>query len=156
MGQYVRFSLTGYVYFTDTTIDLSKQSSSFRKNLKSELVLGRDSLYGRQTSIVLSKIDGLDYIFYNDSSLRESMSYQLSIMVHTDLFDHNELDQFIHSALAKVLKRHKAGLVIFSSVSDEKYTNSKTVRLGSWYQYSERFGLKYIADKDFSSGKSGL
>ena len=156
MSQYVRFSLTGYVYFTDTTVDLSKQASSFRKFLKSELFRGRDSLYKSQTSVVLSKIDGLDYIFYNDSSLRESMSYQLSIMVHTDLFDHYELDQFIHSALAKVLKNHKAGLVIFSSVSDEKYTDSKTVRLGSWYQYSKRFGLEYKADKDFSSGKSRL
>lgn len=156
MSQYVRFSLTGYVYFTDTNKDLSKQASSFKKSLKEKLFSGIDSLYEGQTSVVLSKLDNLDYISYSDTSFRKSISYQLSIMVHTDLFDHYELDQFIHSALAKVLKQYKASLMIFSSVSEEKYSKLSTVRLGSWYQYSDRFGLKYVADKDFSSGRSKL
>ena len=153
MSQYVRFSLTGYVYFTDSSKDLSKQASSFKKSLKDSLFSGHDRLYENQTSVVLSKIDNLGFIAYSDSSLRQSMSYQLSIMIHTGLFDHHESDQFIHSALAKVLKSHKAGLMIFSSVSEEKYTKLSTVRLGSWYNYTERTGLEYIPDKDYSDGK---
>ena len=155
MSQFVRFSLTGYVHFTDTNKDLSRQASSFKKNLKEKLFSGRDCLYENQTSVVLSKIDNLNFIAYKDISLRESMSYQISIMVHTDLFDHYELDQFIYSALEKVLKSHKAGLMIFSSVSEEKYTKLSTVRLGSYYNYSERFGLEYMVDKDFTAKKGG-
>lgn len=153
MSQYVRFSLTGYVYFTDNTKDLSKQASSFRKSLKERLFSGHDRLYENQTSVVLSKIDNLGFIAYSDSSFRQSTSYQISIMIHTDLFDHYELGQFVHSALAQVLKSHKAGLMIFSSVSEEKYTKLSTIRLGSWYNYTERTGLEYIPDKDYSSGK---
>lgn len=152
MSQYVRFSLTGYVYFP-YIIDksLGVTASKFKSNLRGNLLEGSNSLLPSEVSITLNKLSDVGFIARTDDNARKSISYQISIMIHADALSHYELDTLVHSSLSKSLAKFKAGLVIFSSVSEEKDTKRCTVRLGSFYNYNERTGLTYVSDRDFSN-----
>ena len=71
-------------------------------------------------------------------------------MAHADTYSHAELDKLVHTVLKEILTKSCAGLVIFSSVSEEKDSKRSTLRLGSYYHYNQRTGrVEYVPDRDF-------
>lgn len=54
-------------------------------------------------------------------------------------------------ALRGALTKSQAGLVIFSSVSEQKNSKHMTVRLGSYYHFNKQTGLVYTSVSDYHS-----
>ena len=152
MSQYVRFSLTGVLSFPQSSKStLSQDAFRFKQSLKGFLLVG-NSLLPKEVSVTMNKVNDLGFIIRTEDEKRDSLSYQLSILAHVDSLSHKEVDAIIHSAIKYSLSRYKASLVIFSSVSEEKYSKQRTVRLGSYYHYNQREGrLEYVSDYDFQS-----
>lgn len=149
MGQYVRFSLTGVLYFPySSKKTLSLESQKFKKTLKGCLLSG-EGLLPKEVSITMQKANDVDFVLRTNDDYRYSLSYHLSILAHVDSLTFNVVDKIVHSALEKSLTMHKAGLVIFSSVSEEKDSKNAKFRLGSQYHYNERGGLVYSRVNDY-------
>lgn len=101
------------------------------------------------------KANDVNFVLRTDDDERHSLSYHLSILAHVDSLSFNVVDKIVHSALEKSLTLHKAGLVIFSSVSEEKDSKNAKFRLGSQYHYNERSGLVYSRVNDYNVQRSG-
>jgi hypothetical protein len=150
MGQFVRFSLTGVLYFPySNKKSLKLDAAKFKKTLKGCLLSGNGFL-PKEVSVTMLKANDVNFVLRTDDEERHSLSYHLSIMAHVDAMTFREVDKVVQSALVKSLTQHKAGLVIFSSVSEEKDTRNAQFRLGSQYHYNERTGLVYTRVNDYN------
>ena len=150
MGQFVRFSLTGVLYFPySTKKSLKFDAQNFKKTLRGCLLAGNGFL-PKEVSIEMLKANDVNFVLRTDDEERYSLSYHLSIMAHVDSVSFREVDKLVQTALVKSLTKHKAGLVIFSSVSEEKNTCNAQFRLGSQYHYNERTGLVYTKVNDYN------
>lgn len=150
MSQYVRFSLTGVLYFPYASpATLSNNGSKFKKLL--EKALSSRHIYSDECSINLSRVYKLGFVIRANDEQRSSLSYQLSIMAHVDAYTHEELDGIFHAALREVLTKCQAGLVIFSSIAEEKDSRHASFRLGSTYHFSKKAGLNYLPASDYRS-----
>lgn len=149
MGQFVRFSLTGVLYFPySTKKSLKYDAPNFKKTLRGCLLAGNGFL-PKEVSVTMLKASDVNFVLRTDDEERHSLSYHLSILAHVDSMSYTEVDSLVHSALKKSLAKHKAGLVIFSSVSEEKDSKNAKFRLGSQYHYNERGGLVYSRVNDY-------
>lgn len=156
MGQFVRFSLTGVLYFPySTKKSLKYDAPNFKKTLRGCLLAGNGFL-PKEVSIDMLKANDVNFILRTDDEERYSLSYHLSILAHVDSVSYDEVDSFVHSALKKSLAKHEAGLVIFSSVSEEKDSQNARLRLGSQYHFNKRTGLVYSPVRDFDSLPKGV
>ena len=151
MSQYVRFSLTGVLYFPYSSKEsLSKDASKFKIALGKRLFSSPCVFLPSEFSVSLEKANDLGFVPRTNDAERSTLSYHLSIMAHADAYSHAELDKLVHTVLREVLTKSRAGLVIFSSVSEEKDSKQSTLRLGSYYHYNQRTGrLEYMTDRDF-------
>lgn len=151
MSQYVRFPLTGVLYFPYSSKDsLSKDASKFKAMLSNALFSSPCVFLPSEFSVSLKKANDLGFVLRTDDEDRSTLSYHLSIMAHADAYSHGELDKLVHAVLREVLTKSRAGLVIFSSVSEEKDSKRSTIRLGSYYHYNQRTGrVEYVPDRDF-------
>lgn len=151
MSQYVRFSLTGLLYFPNSSKEsLSKDASKFKIALEKRLFSSPCVFVPSEFSVSLKKANDLGFVPRTNDADRSTLSYHLSIMAHADAYSHAELDKLVHTVLREVLTKSHAGFVIFSSVSEEKDSKRSTIRLGSYYHYNQRTGrLEYMPDRDF-------
>ena len=156
MSQYVRFSLTGVLYFPYSSKEsLSKDASKFKIALEKRLFSSPCVFLPSEFSVSLKKANDLGFVPRTNDSERSTLSYHLSILAHADAYSHAELDKLVHTLLRELLTKSRAGLVIFSSVSEEKDSKRSTLRLGSYYHYNQRTGrVEYMPDTDFL-GTSG-
>lgn len=149
MGQFVRFSLTGVIYFPYSDKTSVKQNASKFKNTLKGCLLAGNGILPKEVSITMQKANDVDFVLRTNDDYRYSLSYHLSILAHVDSLSFNVVDKIVHSALEKSLSMHKACLVIFSSVSEEKDSKNAKFRLGSQYHYNERGGLVYSRVNDY-------
>ena len=151
MSQYVRFSLTGVLSFPNSSKEsLSKDAHKFRVALEKRLFSSPCVFLPSEFSVSLKKARDLGFVLRDDDEERSTLSYHLSIMAHADAFSDKEVDKLVHKALSEVLTQSFANLVIFSSISENKYSKHSTVRLGSYYHYNQRERcLEYVSDRDF-------
>lgn len=98
----------------------------------------------------MNKVNDLNFVPRTEDQERFSVSYQLSILAHVDSMSHTDVDMYIHMALKDSLTKCQEGLVIFSSVSEQKDSKHMTVRLGSYYHFNKQTGLVYTSDSDYS------
>lgn len=151
MGQFVRFSLTGVLYFPYSDKTSVKQNASKFKNTLKGCLLAGNGMLPKEVSITMVKANDVDFVLRTDDESRYSLSYHLSILAHVDSLSYDEVDSLVHSALKKSLAKHEAGLVIFSSVSEEKDSRRARLRLGSQYHFNKRTGLVYSSVRDFDN-----
>ena len=151
MSQHVRFSLTGVLYFSNSSKEsLSKDASKFKVALEKQLFSSPCVLLPSEFSVSLKKANDLGFVPRTNDGERYTLSYHLSILAHADTYSHAELDKLVHTVLKEVLTKSRAGLVIFSSVSEGKDSKRSTIRLGSYYHYNKRTGrVEYMPDRDF-------
>lgn len=156
MGQFVRFSLTGVLYFPySTKKSLKYDAPNFKKTLRGCLLAGNGFL-PKEVSVTMLKASDVNFVLRTDDEEHHSLSYHLSILAHVDSVSYDEVDSLVHSALKKSLTKHEAGLVIFSSVSEEKDSQNARLRLGSQYHFNKRTGLVYSPVRDFDSQPKGV
>ena len=157
MSQYVRFSLTGVLYFPNSSKEsLSKDAQKFKVGLEKKLFSSPCVFLPSEFSVSLKKANDLGFVPRTNNAERSTLSYHLSILAHADTYSHSELDKLVHTVLKELLTKSRAGLVIFSSVSEEKDSKRSTLRLGSYYHYNQRTGrVEYVPDRDFL-GHSGV
>lgn len=156
MGQFVRFSLTGVLYFPySNKKSLKLDAAKFKKTLKGCLLSGNGFL-PKEFSVTMIKANDVNFVLRTDDDERHSLSYHLSIMAHVDSVSYDKVDSLVHSALKKSLTMHESGLVIFSSVSEEKNSQNARLRLGSQYHFNKRTGLVYSPVRDFDSLPKGV
>ena len=152
MSQYVRFSLTGVLYFPYSSKDsLSKDASKFKVALEKRLFSSPCVLLPSEFSVSLKKATDLGFVPRTNDVERSTLSYHLSIMAHADTYSHAELDKLVHTVLKEILTKSCAGLVIFSSVSEEKDSRRARFRMGSQYHFNKRTGLVYSSVRDFDN-----
>ena len=72
-------------------------------------------------------------------------------MAHADAYSYDEVDILVHKTLKEALTKSLAGLVIFSSISEEKDSRRARFRLGSQYHFNKRTGLVYSPVRDFDN-----
>ena len=150
MSQYVRFSLTGVLYFPYSSKDsLSKDAHKFKVALSNRLFSSPCVFLPSEFSVSLKKANDLGFVLRTDDEERSTLSYHLSIMAHADAYSYDEVDRLVHATLKEVLTKSCAGLVIFSSVSEEKDSRRTRLRLGSQYHFNKRTGLVYSPVRDF-------
>lgn len=152
MSQYVRFSLTGVLYFPYSSKDsLSKDASKFKAMLSNALFSSPCVFLPSEFSVSLKKANDLGFVLRTDNEERSTLSYHLSIMAHADAYSYDEVDGLVHKTLKEALTKSLAGLVIFSSVSEEKDSRKARFRLGSQYHFNKRTGLVYSPVRDFDN-----
>lgn len=152
MSQYVRFSLEGVLYFPYSSKDsLSKDAHKFKVALSNRLFSSPCVFLPSEFSVSLKKANDLDFVLRTDDEERSTLSYHLSIMAHADAYSYDEVDRLVHATLKEVLTKFLAGLVIFSSVSEEKDSRRTRLRLGSQYHFNKRTGLVYSPVRDFDN-----
>ena len=152
MSQYVRFSLTGVLYFPYSSKDsLSKDAHKFKVALSNRLFSSPCVFLPSEFSVSLKKANDLGFVLRTDDGDRSTLSYHLSIMAHADAYSYAEVDRLVHATLKEVLAKSCAGLVIFSSVSEEKNSRRTRLRLGSQYHFNKRTGLVYSPVRDFDN-----
>ena len=152
MGQYVRFSLTGVLYFPYSSKDsLSKDAHKFKVELEKKLFSSPCVFLPSEFSVSLKKANDLGFVLRTDDEERSTLSYHLSIMAHADAYSYDEIDGLVHKVLKEALTKSLAGLVIFSSVSEEKDSRRARLRLGSQYHFNKRTGLVYSSVRDFDN-----
>lgn len=152
MGQYVRFSLTGVLYFPYSSKDsLSKDAHKFKVELEKKLFSSPCVFLPSEFSVSLKKANDLGFVLRTDDEERSTLSYHLSIMAHADAYSYDEIDGLVHKVLKEALTKSLAGLVIFSSVSEEKDSRRARLRLGSQYHFNKRTGLVYSPVRDFDN-----
>lgn len=152
MSQYVRFSLTGVLYFPYSSKDsLSKDAHKFKVALSNSLFSSPCVFLPSEFSVSLKKANDLGFVLLTDDEERSTLSYHLSIMAHADAYSYEEVDRLVHATLKEVLTKSLAGLVIFSSVSEEKDSRRTRLRLGSQYHFNKRTGLVYSPVRDFDN-----
>lgn len=151
MSQYVRFSLTGVLSFPNSSKEsLSKDAHKFKARLNNWLFSSPCIFLPSEFSVSLKKANDLGFVLRDDDAERSTLSYHLSIIAHADAYSDKEVDKLVHKALSEVLTQSCANLVIFSSISENKYSKQSTVRLGSYYHYNQRERrLEYVSDRDF-------
>lgn len=152
MSQYVRFSLTGVLYFPYSSKDsLSKDAHKFKVALSNRLFSSPCVFLPSEFSVSLKKANDLGFVLRTDDEERSTLSYHLSIMAYTDAYSYDEVDRLVHATIKEVLAKSLAGLVIFSSVSEEKDSRRTRLRLGSQYHFNKRTGLVYSPVRDFDN-----
>ena len=152
MSQYVHFSLTGVLYFPYSSKDsLSKDAHKFKVALSNRLFSSPCVFLPSEFSVSLKKANDLGFVLRTDDEERSTLSYHLSIMAHADAYSYDEVDRLVHATLKEVLTESLAGLVIFSSVSEEKDSRRTRLRLGSQYHFNKRTGLVYSPVRDFDN-----
>lgn len=150
MGEFTRYSLTGVLYFPYASKrNLGSYSARFTKEFRKYLL--STSLFTQEEfTISLNKVNDLNFVPRTEDQERFSVSYQLSILAHADSMSHTDVDMYIHMDLKDSLTKCQAGLVIFSSIAEEKDSKHMTVRLGSYYHFNKKTGLVYTSDSDYS------
>ena len=152
MSQYVRFSLTGVLYFPYSSKEsLSKDAHKFKVELEKKLFSSPCVFLPNEFSVSLKKANDLGFVLRTDDEERSTLSYHLSIMAHADDYSYDEIDGLVHKLLKEALTKSLAGLVIFSSVSEEKDSRRARLRLGSQYHFNKRTGLVYSSVRDFDN-----
>lgn len=152
MSQHVRFSLTGVLYFPYSSKDsLSKDAHKFKVALSNRLFSSPCVFLPSEFSVSLKKANDLGFVPRTDNAERSTLSYHLSIMAHADAYSYDEVDRLVHTTLKEVLTKSLAGLVIFSSVSEEKDSRRARLRLGSHYHFNKQTGLVYSPVRDFDN-----
>jgi hypothetical protein len=152
MSQYVRFSLTGVLYFPYSSKEsLSKDASKFKVALEKRLFSSPCVFLPSEFSVSLKKANDLGFVPRTNDEERSTLSYHLSIMAHADAYSYDEIDGLVHKVLKEALTKSLAGLVIFSSVSEEKDSRKARLRLGSQYNFNKRTGLVYSSVRDFDN-----
>ena len=150
MGEFTRYTLTGVLYFPYASKrNLGSYSARFTKEFRKYLL--STSLFTQEEfTISLNKVNDLNFVPRTEDKERFSLSYHISILAYVDSVPHADVDRYIHMALKEALAKSQAGLVIFSSVSEQKDSKHMTVRLGSYYHFNKRTGLVYTSDSDYS------
>lgn len=114
MSQYVRFSLTGVLYFPYSSKEsLSKDASKFKIALEKRLFSSPCVFLPSEFSVSLKKANDLGFVPRTNDSKRSTLSYHLSILDHADTYSHAEIDKLVHTVLRELLTKSRAGLVIF-------------------------------------------
>lgn len=151
MGEFTRYSLTGVLYFPYASErNLGSYCARFTKEFRKYLL--STSLFTQEEfSVSLNKVNDLNFVPRTEDQERFSVSYQLSILAHVDSMSHTDVDRYIHMALKEALTKSQAGLVIFSSIAEEKDSRHATFRLGSAYHFNKRAGLVYLPVSDYHS-----
>lgn len=151
MGEFTRYSLTGVLYFPYASRgNLGAYLAKFTRKFK-KFLLSTSLFDSEEFSVSIDKVNDLNFIPRTEDKDRFSLSYHISILAHVDSVSHADVDRYIHTALRDALTKSQAGLVIFSSVSEQKDSKHMTVRLGSYYHFNKQTGLVYTSVSDYHS-----
>jgi hypothetical protein len=134
MAEYTRLSVTANLGFVSTAPEqLEKTAKKFQSKL-TKLLTANDSILPEEISVSLSKMEGQNFTFKNDST-ETSVSYHLSIMGHIRNFDSKPLAEKVYIKLADLVKEYRAEVVIFSLLTDEKYSSNHVLKKGQYIHF---------------------
>lgn len=134
MAEYTRLSVTANLGFVSTEPEqLEEVAKEFQSKL-TKLLTANDSILPEEISISLSKMEGQNFTFKNNTT-GTSASYHLSIMAHIRSFDSKPLAEKVYIKLADLVKEYKAEVVIFSLLADEKYSSNHVLKKGQYIHF---------------------
>lgn len=134
MAEYTRLSVTANLGFVSTEPEqLEGVAKEFQSKL-TKLLTANDSILPEEISVSLSKMEGQNFTFKNDST-GTSVSYHLSIMAHIRNFDSKPLAEKVYIKLADLVKEYRAEVVIFSLLTDEKYSSNHVLKKGQYIHF---------------------
>ena len=134
MAEYTRLSVTANLGFISTEPEqLEEVAKEFQSKL-TKLLTANDSILPEEISVSLSKMEGQNFTFKNDTT-GTSVSYHLSIMAHIRNFDSKPLAESVYVKLDKLVKEYKAEIVIFSLLADEKYSSEYVLKKGQYIHF---------------------
>lgn len=134
MAEYTRLSVTANLGFVSTEPEqLEEVAKKFQSKL-TKLLTANDSILPEEISVSLSKMEGQNFTFKNDST-GTSVSYHLSIMGHIRNFDSKPLAEKVYIKLADLVKEYRAEVVIFSLLTDEKYSSNHVLKKGQYIHF---------------------
>lgn len=134
MAEYTRLSVTANLGFVSTEPEqLEEVAKEFQSKL-TKLLTANDSILPEEISVSLVKMEGQNFTFKNDST-GTSASYHLSIMSHIRNFDSKPLAEKVYIKLADLVKEYRAEVVIFSLLTDEKYSSNHVLKKGQYIHF---------------------
>lgn len=134
MAEYTRLSVTANLGFVSTEPEqLEEVAKEFQSKL-TKLLTANDSILPEEISVSLVKMEGQNFTFKNDTT-GTSVSYHLSIMAHIRNFDSKPLAEKVYIKLADLVKEYRAEVVIFSLLTDEKYSSNHVLKKGQYIHF---------------------
>ena len=134
MAEYTRLSVTANLGFVSTKPEqLEEVAKEFQSKL-TKLLTANDSILPEEISVSLVKMEGQNFTFKNDTT-GTSVSYHLSIMAHIRNFDSKPLAEKVYIKLADLVKEYRAEVVIFSLLTDEKYSSNHVLKKGQYIHF---------------------
>ena len=134
MAEYTRLSVTANLGFVSTAPEQLEETAKEFQSKLTNLLTKNDSILPEEISVSLSKMEGQNFTFKNDST-GASVSYHLSIIAHIRNFDSKPLAEKVYIKLADLVKEYQAEVVIFSLLTDEKYSSNHVLKKGQYIHF---------------------